>query len=542
MPKRQTDDDLLEYLTEEEKETLANLLAALPAWEPDPRNHPQCQAYETSAFETLYGGAAGGGKSDLILGLARNSHRKSLLLRREFPDLERSLISRSQEFYGDREHYNQSKHVWKFTEKMIDRVIEFGHMERVGTPQQQGDEAQYAGAAYDFIGWDQLEQFPEYAYLYMFSRARSTNKRQRVRIVATANPVGEFVEWIFRRWGPWLDETHPKPAKPGEIRYYKRNDEGVEVETSKNDPDGVSRTYIPAGLQDNPYLGEDYRRLLNLMPEPMRTALMKGLWSVMMTDDAYQVIPRAWVKAAMRRWVDEPPTIKVKKADGSVVNSIPPLMIGADIARGGDDKTVLAPRRGNWYSTLRKFEGRTTPTGDAVADLLAIELRNGGMANLDVIGIGASAYDISRQRGLPVKAVNFSNKSTATDRSGTLRFVNMRAQFYWSFREALDPESGLNVQLPPDPELEGDLCSPRWIPQSNGIRIEEKEKIRDRIGRSPDCSDAVVLAWTSSGVPEEEIERLGSNEIDFANIPPDQVEFARQSGVDVDALMGKKRK
>lgn len=450
-------------------------LTANMVWQPHPQNRPQVQAYFSDAYETLYGGAAGGGKSDLALGLARTMHRRSLLLRREFPDLERSLISRSMEFYGPRAAYNASKHVWDIE----GRRIEFGHLERIGTPQLPGDEVQYASAPYDFIAFDQLEQFPQYGYEFLLSRARSADGHH-VRVVSTANPVGEHIEWIMRRWRAWLiDGT----AYPGELLYYKRNEAGEDVQTTADDPDGLSRTYIPAGLKDNPYLGDDYRKTLAALPEPLRSALLNGDWQASLTDDAYQVIPRAWVQLAMKRWQPECPDIGLA------------LVVGADVARGGEDKTVFSPRRGVWFDRLQKHAGRETPDGQSVASLLSIILARGGVGLIDVIGIGASGYDISRNMGLDVRPVNFGEGSDATDKSGSLRFVNKRAECYWGMRESLDPNSGVLVALPPDPELEADLCTPRWIPQSNGIKIESKEDIKKRLGRSPDCADAVVLSW-----------------------------------------------
>ena len=480
-------------MTDSEREQLESLLSMLPPWTPDPRNKPQCEAYETEAFETLYGGAAGGGKSDLLLGIARTQHTRSLLLRREFPDLERSLISRSLEFFGDRKQYNASKHVWNIEDKRI----EFGHMERIGTPTEPKDEGQYASAPYDLIGFDQLEQFLEYGYIFMISRARSTDRGQHVRVVATANPVGEGIEWIMRRWAAWLDETHPNPAKSGEIRWYKRDDEGREVETTKDDPDASSRTFISAGLSDNPYLDDDYRRALSLLPEPLRSALLVGSWSGMLTDDAYQVIPRAWVKAAQARWVEKPPT------------KTPPV-VGADIARGGSDQTVFIERRANWYGKPEKHAGITTPDGNSVVNLLIpLLLEEGASSNMDVIGVGASAYDISKNRGLNVRPINFAEGSHAVDKSGQLDFINMRAECYWRFREWLDPADYEGIpekekpMLPPDPELLGDLCSPRWSMQTNGIKIEKKEDIKKRIGRSPDVGDAAVLARASVPAAED---------------------------------------
>jgi len=479
----------LDYMTVAERGQLDSLLSMLPPWTPDPRNKPQCEAYNTSAFETLYGGAAGGGKSDLLLGIARTQHTRSLLLRREFPDLERSLISRSLEFFGDRRQYNASKHVWNIENKRI----EFGHMERIGTPTEPKDEGQYASAPYDLIGFDQLEQFTEYGYIFMISRARSTDRGQSVRVVATANPVGEGIEWIMRRWAAWLDETHPSPAKSGEIRWYKRNKAGDEVETQKGDPDASSRTFISAGLSDNPYLADDYRRALALLPEPLRSALLDGSWSGMLTDDAYQVIPRGWVKLAQARWKDGSPEY--------------PQIIGVDVARGGADQTVFAPRRGNWYAGLTKYPGRDTPDGQSVVSLLLPITDKDTISNVDVIGVGSSAYDIGKVR-MQMRPVNFAAGSHAKDQSGQMDFINMRAECYWRFREWLDPANYKDYPehekpaLPPDPELLGDLCAPRWAMQTNGIKIESKEDIKKRIGRSPDCGDAVVLALAS--VPSAE--------------------------------------
>ena len=82
-----------------------------------------------------------------------------------------------------------------------------------------------------------------------------------------------------------------------------------------------------------------------------------------------------------------------------------------------------------------------------------------------------------------------------------MNFINLRAECYWRVRELLDPSSGREAVLPNDPELLGDLSSPRWSMQTNGIKIESKEDIKQRIGRSPDCGDAVTLAYYAGGNP-----------------------------------------
>lgn len=483
-------------------------------WQPEPTNLPQVQAYESPAFEILYGGAAGGGKSDLILGLARTQHLNSLLLRREFPDLKRSLIARSLEFYGTRDLYNASDHMWN----LPSCHIEFGHVEHMGSAiNDMGDEDQYASAPYDMIGIDQLEQFNRWVYEFMFSRVRTTMRGQRTQIVSSMNPVGEYLDWIIERWGAWLDDKHSRPAKSGEIRYYKRDSSGHDMEATADNPDALGRTFIASRLADNKYLGEDYRKTLMALPEPLRSALMNGDIKAALQDDAYQVIPRAWVKAAMARWR---PDGRPKDINGNLLRM---SCLGADIARGGDDKEVLAPRYGRWYDRLTRLSGASVPDGaravKPMIDLLEscgeatrtdkqIEYKDAGLIlpvmksdvkiNVDVIGIGSSAYDTARTQGLNAIGVNFGEGSQAFDKSRQMKFKNKRAEHYWRFRESLDPTNDEYKDNPPclpdDSQLLADLCAAHWKAPGGELQIESKEDIKKRIGRSPDDGDAVVLA------------------------------------------------
>ena len=421
--------------------------------------------------------------SDLILGLARTEHMRSLLLRRTYTELEDSLISRSLEFYGDKRYYNQSKHIWHLPDG---KEIRFRHL------QHEKDVEDHKSAQYDLIAFDELTGFTLFQYVYLLSRARTTRTGQRVRIVAGTNPGGEGNDWVMERWAPWLDEGHPNPAQPGELRWFRRDEHDHDVECEATHPDALSRTFLPAPLEENPKVDPGYRRRLALLPEPYRSQLMDGDWTAGLTDDAYQVIPTAWIRAAMKRW----------KADGHLDGHVDgqddghPDMVGIDVARGGADQTVLARRYGSWFAEIEKHPGRVTPDGASVAALAALALKDGGIANIDVIGVGSSAFDSCIQAGLEIYPVNFAEGSSATDASGTMKMINKRAEFYWRAREALDPKQpeAEQIALPNDPELLGDLRAPRWKMQSNGIQIESKEAIKKRIGRSPDCADAVVLA------------------------------------------------
>ena len=105
-----------------------------------------------------------------------------------------------------------------------------------------------------------------------------------------------------------------------------------------------------------------------------------------------------------------------------------------------------------------------------------------------------------------VVAINGAQKPPmdAKDKaSGVLRFRNMRAYMYWRFRESLDPKTGDNLALPPDPQLKADLCAAHWKLTPGGILIEDKDAIKKRIGRSPDDGDAVI--YCSTVTPRKEL-------------------------------------
>ena len=107
---------------------------------------------------------------------------------------------------------------------------------------------------------------------------------------------------MIKYWGPWLDPTHPRPAKPGELRWFAVVD-GRDVEVAGPGEHARSRTFIPARLEDNPDLfATGYAAVLEGMPEPLRTMLREGRFDVGQSDAEFQVIPTAWIVAAQERW------------------------------------------------------------------------------------------------------------------------------------------------------------------------------------------------------------------------------------------------
>lgn len=204
------------------------------------------------------------------------------------------------------------------------------------------------------------------------------------------------------------------------------------------------------------------------------------------------VIPLAWVEAANERWH----ALDLEHLD-------PLNTIGADIARSGSDRTVLALRYGLAIKELRRLPKQgTMDTAGQICGVLrghyhpALAMT----AIVDVIGIGAGVVDRLRELGEPVTAFNASEATSRLDRSGELGFVNTRAAALWNLREMLDPDSGIDIALPPDDMLTGDLTAPTWRVMSGGrIQVESKDDIRKRLGRSTDDGDAVVMAYWPEG-------------------------------------------
>ncbi|HDZ25066.1 MAG TPA: terminase [Candidatus Aminicenantes bacterium] len=445
-------------------------------WEPAPGNEPQGQAYESKADILLYGGKPYGGKSDLQLGLARNEHFNSLLLRRTFPELKRGFVPRSIDFYGDRKHFNASENVWRIDGKRI----EFGY------GQNRDDFLRYKGPNYDLIEIDEASEIARFddgstPIDLLLPWNRTTIQKQRVRMVLGTNPGGTGEEWLVEYFGPWLDTEHHNPAEFGELRWFIRNEEGVIVDVEPNTKGSKSRTFIASSWKDNPYAAPEYESNLDILPEPLRSQLKLGLWGVGKDDDRWQVIPSAWVRTAQARWLER----DVDHFDS----------VGVDVAYGGKDKTVFAGKVGSWFAKLKKHEGKTTPDGQSAAGFLKSFIKGNPRVSIDATGYGASCYDFAKEF---CNASSFiaSTGSKEKDKTGRLGFANLRAEVYWKFREALDPASGEDIALPPDQELLSDLCSARWrLAASAKIQIEPKVDIIKRLGRSPDDADAVVLAW-----------------------------------------------
>lgn len=215
---------------------------------------------DSVAFETLFGGAAGGGKSygqlvDALLYALKYPKSKQIIFRSTFADLEKSLIRTSMNFYPlSIADYNSSKHTWKFKNGSI---IDFGYI------QYEKDVYQYQSAEYDVIRFDELTHFTEFMYTYMISRCRGANSYPKC-IKSSTNPGGAGHVWVKERF---IDI-----GVPNVVHICK-------LETGET----TTRIFIPSLVQDNKFMLEydpDYVKRLDALPEKERRALKDGDWDI----------------------------------------------------------------------------------------------------------------------------------------------------------------------------------------------------------------------------------------------------------------------
>jgi len=262
-----------------------------------PNTGPQTDFLASSEREVFYGGARGGGKSYAMLvdplRYCDKTHHRALLLRRTMPEL-RDLITHSQRLYGRAfpgAKWREQEKEWRFPSGA---KIEFGYAENMT------DALRYQGQSYTWIGIDELPQYPSPdIYNFLRSSLRSVDPSIPVYMRSTGNPGNIGSQWVR--------ETFVNPAIPNTTFAINID---TPVGTKK-----ITRRFIPAKLQDNPYLmqTDDYYAMLASLPEVQRKQFLDGDWDAF-DDSAFPEfsksihvvdpfdVPKGWQKFRAADW------------------------------------------------------------------------------------------------------------------------------------------------------------------------------------------------------------------------------------------------
>jgi predicted phage terminase large subunit-like protein len=314
--------------------------------------HPKQGAFLSLPHkEAMYGGAAGGGKSDALLMAAlqyvEHPGYSALLLRRTFPDLSQpgGLIPLSQEWLAHTDaKWNDNDHRWTFPSGA---TINFGFL------QVEKDKYRYQGGGYHFVGFDELTQFTETQYRYLFSRMRKLKDRRfPVRMRSASNPGGAGHDWVKDRF-----ITSPSPG----------------------------RIFVPAKLTDNPSLDqEDYRSSLDELDHHTRRQLLEGDWDSRPPGDLFR---RSWFTKIAKapecqRWVRY---WDLAATEPSEANPDPDFTVGLRMGRTKDGVFVVEHiARDRLRPKGRDALGRRMADRDGVATMVKLEQEPGSSGKTQI--------------------------------------------------------------------------------------------------------------------------------------------------------------
>lgn len=468
-----------------------------------PHPGPQTEAYFSEADILLFGGQPGGGKSGLINGLALNAHYNALIVRRQFTDLS-GIVRDCKEFVRTK---NSSLKGFTEGNRPRYRKPEGGEVTFEGVEVNGTIDTGKQGNARDFIGVDEGAQLPLDAILMLYGWNRTNREGQRCRMVIASNPpVSSVGDWMAEFFAPWLDPDYINPAMHGELRYFYIDKDGRSIECESKTPFMVgddmvyphSRTFIPSSVDDNPCISQDYKSKLHAIPEPARSILLSGNFLALREDPADQLIPTDWVKAAMARRAEYP----------FPPAGVPMCNMGVDPNGGGKDLMTIAPRYDWWFDDLETFssddlfknEQDRNRYGKVMAGRTLASMRDDTHITIDMgggYGSGMYEYIVETIDKARIHAYKGSEAAAFRSKSGFYSFVNVRSAALWKFREALDPSQngGSPICLPDDKTLLSDLTAPTYEITTRGIKAEPKDKVKEKLNRSPDRGDAVIMSW-----------------------------------------------
>jgi phage terminase large subunit-like protein len=366
-----TDDELSLLSDDELEEVLALLEAEANEWSPQAK---QALAERLSGVtdELLYGGAAGGGKTEwglehVIAEMERHPGNRGIVFRRVFPSLRRSVVPRARMKLHGRARWNGVDHEFTFPNGS---VLELGHL------QYRDSVADYQGAEYGVIFFEEVTEFLESQYEFMLTRLRAPVDGVRAHAVATTNPGGHGHRWVKRRW------IRPKEVDLAEGTASPRPLEVWRPRATPERPKPGTRCFVPATLADNPALTRrdpDYvQRLRGITDRGLRRAMEVGDWDAI---DAVEgaLWEQSWLDGGRVLRLPGPDVLRrvvaVDPSDGEEEGDA----YGVAVCSRGMDGVGYVESSHAWRASPRKMAEKTVALSrNTGADAIVVERNHGG--------------------------------------------------------------------------------------------------------------------------------------------------------------------
>lgn len=344
-------------------------------WQPQPKQQ-LASDLAAVADETLYGGAAGGGKTEWLLEYAiremeRHPGNRGAIFRRVFPSLNRSVVPRAEAKLHGRARWNANDHTFTFPNRS---VLELGSL------QYRNSVVDHQGAEYGFIGFEEITEFLQYQWEFMIGRLRAPADGVRPHAAATANPGGVGHKWVKRRWiRPRPEDVDGDMPEPFQVWTPAATDDS---------PDPLSRVFIPATLADNPKMEERdpgyINRLRQISDRGLRKALEEGDWDAIESVEG-ALWQRSWLDAGRVPHLGHTSVarrvIAVDPSDGDDSGDA----YGVCVASLGMDGVAYVERSETWRSTPREMARSTLNMYHQLqCDAVVIEKNHGGKWLLEV--------------------------------------------------------------------------------------------------------------------------------------------------------------
>lgn len=407
----------------------------------------------------LYGGAAGGGKSILQIGIL---HRLSIeyprtrwgIIRKNRPVLENTSIASFEELTTE---MSDHAHLYTFNKKDL-KATYFNGSEILFLPADRSKDRKLlklSGLQFTGALIEECNEVDEGVYDIIRSRTgRRNNTKYGIRpfVMLNCNPDKNWVKDKF--YDPFHENKLPDD-------YY----------------------FLQALPRDNPHLSEDYLDTLRDLSEPETQRLYHGNWEFF--DDPYQLIRYIWLKEQFHKETME--SLLKDRANRFEV------CLGIDVARGGGDKTTFAFFVGKYQPKIETYDIEDMTELAQIAKTKADEYEiSAERIGIDVIGPGGWGLycDLNRLLKSKVYAFNGSEKPDRIPNNFQV-YKNKRAQAHWELRE--DIRKG-DIFCLNHKEFIKEASNIHYMIKDGGIQIQSKEGIKKTLGYSPDHFDAVVIA------------------------------------------------